>query len=151
MKRNLIFIIIVLVVVAALAGVYFYSKKTPDIVNDKPEAVVAAKELVAAFEKDTAAASRSSIDKVVEVSGKVKRIDTAGAIVLGEDGSPSEVVVGLDRRHQDDYKMLQVGQPTVVQGICSGYTKSGSSDPNDLLAALGTTVQLRSAGVKNKK
>lgn len=151
MKRNLIFAVLALLVVAVSAGLYFYFKKTPDIVNDEPEAVVTVSDLVRAFEKDTAAASRSYIDKIVEVSGRVKQIDTSGAVVLGDDGSASEVVVGLDRRHKDDYKRLQTGQPAVLQGICSGYSVSGGGDPDDLLAALGTTVQLRSAGVKNKK
>ncbi|HET7896479.1 MAG TPA: hypothetical protein VFL47_02380 [Flavisolibacter sp.] len=151
MKRNLIFTLLILVIVLAAAFAYFYFKQTPDVLNDKPQAVVSATELVDAFDKDTAAASRLFIDKVIEVSGNVKQIDTSGAVVMGEEGSPSEVVVGLDRRHTDDYKQLAIGQPAVVQGICSGYSKSGSSDPTDMLAALGTTVHLRSAGVKAKK
>lgn len=151
MKRKIVFTLAFIIVLLALAAAYYYFKKTPDVVNNTPEVTITAKELVAAFEQDTAAASQRYLDKVVQVWGNVKRVDTAGAVVLGEDGSPSEVVVGFDRRHIDDYKQLQVGQPAVMQGICSGYTKSGSSDPTDLLAALGTTVQLRSAGVKAKE
>jgi hypothetical protein len=48
----------------------------------------------------------------------------------------------------DDHKQLKVGREAVLQGICSGYSASGS-DPDDMLASLGTTVQLRSAGVKS--
>jgi hypothetical protein len=151
MKRNLLVTLLVVVILGALVGVYFYTKKTPDVVNDKPDVALSAAALIAAFEKDTAAAGKQYIDKIVQVSGTVKRIDTAGAVVLGEESSPSEVVVGLDRRHTKDYEQLKVGGPALLQGICSGYQKSGSSDPTDLLAALGTTVQLRSAGVKTKK
>lgn len=148
MKRTIILGVIGLILVAGLIGAYFYFKPTPDIVQDKPHAVVQAKELIAAFEQDTASARQQYIDKVVEVTGPVKRIDTSGAVVMGEESSPSEVVIGLDRRHMKDHEKLKVGAVAVMQGICSGYSKSGGSDPTDLLASLGTTVQLRSAGVK---
>lgn len=151
MKRTIILSIIVLVLVAGLAGAYFYFKPTPDIVQDRADVAVQAKDLIAAFEKDTAAARQTYIDKVVEVTGRIKSIDTSGAVVLGEEGSASEVVVGLDRRHLKDYERLTLGTVAVMQGVCSGYNKSGGSDPTDLLASLGMTVQLRSAGVKSKQ
>lgn len=149
-KRTVIFAAIAILLLAGAAGVYLYFKQTPDIVQDKPDAVVSAKELIAAFEADTAAAGKKYLDKIVEVSGMVKSIDTAGAVVLGEEGSLSEVVVGLDRRHKTDVQQLKEGSPVIMQGICSGYEKSGSNDPNDLFASLGMTIQLRSAGVKSK-
>ena len=151
MKRKILVTVLGLVVVAGLLGVYFYTKKTPDIVQDKPDAAVTVKALLAAFDRDTASARQQYIDKVVEVTGLVKRIDTTGAVVLGEEASPSEVVVGLDRRHMKDYESLKVGSTAVMQGICSAYSKSGSADPTDLLASLGATVQFRSGGVKSKQ
>jgi hypothetical protein len=48
-----------------------------------------------------------------------------------------------------DHQKVQVGKVATLQGICSGYSTGGSSDPDDLLASLGTTIQLRSAGVKS--
>jgi len=68
-------------------------------------------------------------------------------VVLGEEGSASEVTIGLDRRHIQDYKKINAGAIAKFQGVCSGNDK-GNSD--DLLASLGTTVELRSAGVKEK-
>ena len=150
MKRRIILIVIAVIAIGGLIGAYLYFKQTPDVVQSKPDVAVNVKELIAAFEQDTAAAHKKYIDKVVEVTGTVKSIDTAGAVVLGEEGSPSEVVVGLDRRHMDDHRQLKVGATTVLQGICSGYSASGG-DPDDLLASLGTTVQLRSAGVKSNQ
>jgi len=148
MKRTIIIIVLVLI---AVGGLYIYQltqEKTPDVVNKKPDVVITAAELIAAFDKDTASARKNYIDKIVEVTGNVKRIDTTGSVVLGEEGSASEVTIGLDRRHLKDHEKLKVGSTAVLQGVCSGYDK-GSGD--DLLASLGTTVQLRSAGVKNKQ
>ena len=150
MKRKIIIGVLILIVVAGIIGYRMYSKQTPDVVQDTPDATVTAKDLIAAFEKDTAAARKQYIDKIVEVTGMVKSVDTSGAVVLGEEGSPSEVVAGLDRRHMKDYEKLKVGSVAVLQGVCSGYNKS-SGDADDLLASLGTTIQLRSAGIKDKK
>lgn len=150
MKRKIVIILLALVLVAGLTGAYFYFKQTPDVVQSKPDVVVQAAELVAAFDKDTAAARKQFVDKIVQVTGPVKKIDSASAIVIGEKGSASEIVVGLDRRHLNDYKNVQVGKVAVVQGICSGYKSNGGGDPTDLIAAIGgSTVQLRSAGVKS--
>jgi hypothetical protein len=150
MKRKFIFIAIAVILVAGAVAAYLYFKPTPDIVQGSPDVSVTATELITAFEKDTAAASQRYLDKIVAVTGTVQSIDTAGSIVLGEVGSLSVVSIGLDRRYLDDHKKLSPGQVATLQGVCSGYATSGSNDPDDLLAGLGTTIQLRSAGVKNK-
>ena len=150
MKRRILLIGIVLVVVAGLAGAYFYFKQTPDVVQRTPDISVSAKELLFAFQQDSAAAKEKYLDKVVEVTGNIKSIDPSGTIVLGEAGAASDVVAGLDRRHLKDHVSLQEGTEAVIQGVCSGFTLGGSADPADMLASLGTTVQLRSAGVKSK-
>ena len=150
MRRKIIIGIVILIVVGGLFAYRMWSKERADISQDTPDIVITATELIAAFEKDTVTASKQYIDKTIEVRGNVKRIDTAGAIVLGEESSPSEVVVGLDSRYVKDAGKLKVGTQAVLQGICSGYNRAGS-DPNDMLASLGTTVQLWSASVKEKK
>lgn len=150
-KRSII--ILAIVILIAIAGFIIYIKvkeKTDDVVNKTPDFSINATNLIAAFEKDSASATKMYIDKIVEVTGNVKSIDTSGAVILGEEGNPSEVVIGLDRRHAKDYEKLKVGRIALMQGTCSGYNKSSSNDPNDLLADLGSTVQLRSGGVKNK-
>jgi hypothetical protein len=142
------------VLIIAVGGWYayrLYDKKTPDIVNKTPDVVVTATELLDAFNKDTAAARKKFVDKIVEVTGNVKKIDTTGSVVLGEEGNASEVTVGLDRRHLKDYEKLKVGSTATIQGVCSGSRNDGNADPTDLFAGLGTTVELRSAGVKEKK
>ena len=150
MKRKFILGILLLIVVGGIVGYMIVFKSRADIVNEKPDMVATVPELIAAFEKDTTTASKQFIEKVVQVTGLVKRIDTAGAVILGEDNSPSEVVVAFDQmHHKKDYEQLKVGSQAVLQGVGSGYSISGS-DPNDLLSGLGTTVQIRSAGVKTK-
>ena len=148
MKRTIIIFILLIIAIGVWYGVKMYRLQTPDVVNKKPDVVISAKDLLEAFNNDTVSARKQYIDKVVEVSGNVKRIDTTGSIVLGDEGSASEVTVGLDRRHLKDFNRLKAGSVAVLQGVCTGFDKASG---DDLLASLGTTVELRSAGVKAKQ
>lgn len=149
MKRVLIIAILVIALVGGFIAYRMYNEKTPDVATGQPDVTVDAKELVAAFSADTASASRKYLNKVVEVTGTIKKIDTTGSIVLGEEGSMSEVAVGIDERHHADLKKMKEGSVVTVQGTCTAFSTAGSGD--DLFAGLGTTVQLKSAGMKNKK
>ena len=148
MKRIILIVVLLIIAVGVWYAIKMYREQTPDIVNKNPDVVINATDLLNAFNKDTAAARKQYVDKIIEVTGNVKRIDTTGSVVLGDEGSASEVTVGLDRRHLKDYQKLKTGSVAVVQGVCSGYDKANG---DDLLASLGTTVELRSAGVKEKK
>ena len=150
MKRMIVYVILIVAVVGGSIAYYMYNKETADIVNKTPDITVDAATLIADFEKDTASASEKYMDKVVNLTGTLKKIDSTGTLIFGDADDPSEVVVGLDRRHMKDYEGLVVGKTVTVQGRCSGYSSSGG-DPDDMLAALGTTVELKTAGVKSKK
>src|SRR4051812_13962222 len=142
-------IAIAVILVLAIAAVIVYQKikeETPDVANAKPDIATDVNTLVAAFNSDTASASKKYLNKIVEVTGNVKSVDSS-AVVLGDQDSPSGVTVGLDRRHLKDHEGLKVGRVAVLQGICSGYSKA---EGDDLLSALGTTIELRSGSVKNK-
>jgi len=148
MKRTILIVVILVIAVGGWYAYRLYQEKTPDIVNKKPDVIITVKDLLSAFNKDTTAARKQFVDKILEVTGNVKRIDTTGSIVLGDEESASEVTVGLDRRHTKDFEKLKTGSVATVQGVCSGYDKANG---DDLLSSLGTTVELRSAGVKEKK
>lgn len=148
MKRKIILGVVILIVVAAIIGYRMYSKKVTNYADENPDVTISAMELVQAFEKDTAASKRF-MDKVVRVSGVVKSMDSS-AVVLGEEGNPSDVVVGLDDRNLEGINRIKVGETVILQGKFSGYNKA-SGDSNDLISSLGgTTVKIDYAGVKNK-
>ena len=102
MKR---IILVIVILAVAIGGWYLYTvfqENTPDVINKEPEVVTTAREMLDAFDNDTASARKKYVDKIVEVTGTVKRIDTTGSVVLGEEGTASEVTIGLDRRHTED-------------------------------------------------
>jgi hypothetical protein len=145
MKRLILFSIVIVLLCAGFIGYHMYQKQVPDVTNQKPVLFISSNELIAAFDRDSSSASKKYFDKVIAVSGILKHIDTAGAIALGNADEVSEVVAGFDTRHLGELKNLHTGTPITIQGVCSGFSKAGN---DDLLAALGTTVQLRSAGLK---
>ena len=146
MKRKIVIGILIIIVIGGIIAYRIYDERTPDIVNGKPDIVTDAATLIAAFNSDTASASKKYIDKVIEVTGTVKSIDTSGAIVLGEAEGESAVVCGLDRRHLRDHEQVTKGSVAVIQGKCTGYDKGEEI----LGVSLGTTIQLAFAGVKIK-
>jgi hypothetical protein len=147
MKRAILMIILLVIIAGVFIGYRMYREETPDVVSEKPDHVTDVKTLVEAFQKDTAAAAKKYLDRIIEVTGTVKSIDTSGTIVLGDNDTES-VTCGLDRRHMKDYERTKPGAVAVIQGVCAGYER-GEGD--DLLSSLGTTVQLRSAGIKKKE
>ena len=149
MKRKILIGVLILIVVGGSVGYYMYSKKVQNYAEGEPDISISAKELVEAFDKDTASAVKRFMDKKIRVTGTIKSLDSS-AVVLSEEGIASSVVVGLDERNKKSISQLRVGEAATLQGKFSGYDKS-SGDPEDMLASLGTTVNIDYAGVVNKK
>ena len=150
MKRKIVIGVLILIVVAGSVVYYLYSKKVQNYAEGEPDFSLSAKELIEAFNQDTASAGRKFADKKIRVIGFVKKLDSS-AIVLGEEGSVSDVVIGLDDRNLKDIKNMKVGATAILQGKYTGYSKlSGNSE--DLIENLGgTTVNIDYAGIINKK
>lgn len=146
MTRKILITALVVIVFGSFLAYHFYSNETSDVVNRDPDIKVNAASLVAAFEQDSSSAMKTYLDKVVEVTGTVKKIDTSGTIILGSEGSESSVVFSLDRRHLKDYTETSTGSTVVMQGKCTGFTPG-----EDMLGvSMGTTIEFNFAGVKKK-
>lgn len=144
MKR---FLLVVVILIIALGGWYAYTKydeKTPDVVDRKADIVITAKDLIEAFDKDSATANQKYTGKLIEVSGTAKSVDTS-AILLGDSTSRSAVRCSIDSRHLNDYKKVKIGSMITMQGEYVGYEMEEMLGEN-----LGTTVTLNFAGVKEK-
>src|SRR5215210_7122608 len=123
MRKKVIIGILIVIVIGGIIAYRMYDERTPDIVNTRPDIITDVKSLFASFEQDTASAVRKYLDKVIEVTGNVKSIDTSGAIILGENDTESSVVCGLDRRHMNDHQNVKVGSVATIQGRCTSYEK----------------------------
>ncbi|HWI92310.1 MAG TPA: hypothetical protein VNT20_13595 [Flavisolibacter sp.] len=149
MKRSatIILVILLLIAIGAFVGYRVYTNKVPNYADKTPEITTTTTELADAFNKDTANASKRFMDKIVRVTGIVKSMDSS-AVVLGEEGNPSDVVVGLDDRNLKGIRYLKAGDTAILQGKFSGYSKASG---DDLFASLGATIKIDYAGVKERK
>jgi hypothetical protein len=145
MKRKILIGILILIVVGGSVVVWKFKEKEDNYAAKKPDIKTSAMALIEAFNKDTVAAVKMYVNKVIEVTGIITKIDTS-AVELGEQGNPSSVVVGIDNRHLEDIRNLKTGTTVKLQGLCSGYQKA-SGDPDDMLSLLGTTVNIKGGGV----
>jgi predicted negative regulator of RcsB-dependent stress response len=148
MKRTttILLVILLLIAIGAFIGYRMYTNKVPNYADQTPDITVTSTELADAFNKDTANASKRFMDKIVRVSGMVKSLDSS-AVVLGEEGSLSDIVVGLDDRNVKALEHIKVGDSAILQGKFSGYSKASG---DDLLASLGATIKIDYAGLKDK-
>jgi len=144
MKKIILITLPIAFVLCGFAGYRFVNKESKDVASGKAEISVDANTLVATFDMDTASAKKMYVNKIIKISGKIKNIDPAGAIVLEGPEEESSVVCGLDPRHLSDLSELNTGSIVVLQGRCTSYEKG-----EEMLGVnLGTTVQVAFAGVK---
>jgi hypothetical protein len=118
--------LLILLVVLAAGGWYAwkeYYRTNEDLLQKSPDFSFSATELIAAFEKDTAASNRRYVDKVIAVSGNVKSIDGNGnpvVIALGETGQMSSIQCSMDSAHANTYNGVKEGDQLQIKGICTG-------------------------------
>ncbi|HEX2534422.1 MAG TPA: hypothetical protein VHK69_11840 [Chitinophagaceae bacterium] len=123
MKR----ILLIIVLIAAAAGGWYayraFNRTNPDLAGAEPVAQSEALALIAAFEKDSAAFNRQYVDKVVSVTGTVKKIDAEGnpvVLFLGDAAEMSSVQCSMDSSHAAQYTSIQSGATVTLKGMVTG-------------------------------
>src|SRR6478672_2602430 len=109
MKRTILIIVVLVIALAGWYGWKLYSEKNPDLKNSDPDFTMDAAALIQAFNKDSAAASRQYINKIVLVKGMVSKLDTSGVVALGTTGEMSSVECNIDKRHKEDLTSIKEG------------------------------------------
>jgi hypothetical protein len=147
MKRTFSVVLIFLVAGLAITIYLMYNHEPTDQAAETPDFKVTTKQLVADFQTDSSASRKKYTDKVVELTGTVKSLDTSGSLVITENGGPAEVIVAIDNRYLPQLKQTAPGSEIVIQGLFSNYD-AGADAGDDLLSGLGATMRIRAAGIK---
>jgi hypothetical protein len=123
-----------------------FNRLNKDLATARPDFVLTASELTREYEMDEQTAGKKFNGKIVEVSGKVRRVekDEKGfyTVVLGDSGL-SSVRCAIDTNHNSDAAILKPGTSTTIRGACTGYYK------DDL--GLGSDAILNRCAVVHKK
>ena len=120
-------IALAVVFLIAVAGIgvalYYYNLKPQDLQKAKPDFVVSATELQKEFETDETGSSAKYIDKIVEVTGKVIKIESGEKgswnITLDTGSDFSKIICTFPS--VDDPGMFENGMNITIRGECSGF------------------------------
>ncbi len=145
MKRTIIIIVLIVAVIGGWFGYREWNRAHPNLLNRSADEKTEASALIAAFQKDTASAGKQFVDKIVSVTGVIKKIDNEEnpvVLFLGNTSEMSSVQCSMDSSNREEYARLTVGTTITVKGICSGYQFD---------ELLGTDVQLSRCVMETKE
>jgi hypothetical protein len=125
MKRKVFLIIILLVTVIAVWYAYAeYNRTNDDLSHTRVTTTVSAAALLSVFEKDSANAVKLYSDKIIAVTGTIKKIEAEGnpaIIFLGDAAQMSSVQCSMDSTNASAYTPLKTGDAVTLKGLVSGY------------------------------
>lgn len=105
-----------------------YNRTNASLSNTKAVATLTTSALLAAFEQDSAAAAKQYNDKIIAVTGPVKKIEAESnpvMVFLGDAGQMSSVQCSMDSSQAVHYNQLQTGTTATLKGQVVGFR----SDP----------------------
>ena len=121
MKKILIIGVVIGVALAGY-GLFMYFAPVQSLQNAKSDASLSSEELVLAYETDESAANQEYLNKVIEVSGKIKDIvvkEGVTTVELDANHIMSSVLVELEPGY--DISTVRKGDNVVLKGVCTGY------------------------------
>ncbi len=114
--------------VGTLAAVFIYTriynKPHLDVNQVEADYVVTAEEILRDFKADEMAANKKYLDKVVQVNGEIKDIDTVdgvSVIVLAGNDNLSSIRCNMDPAENKNAIRLKTGQDLELKGMCTGF------------------------------
>lgn len=152
MKKNRILkTVIALIIVLSAAGYYAYyefNRKNEALENIQPAYSVSAVEATDEFSKNSTAALKKYVDKVIEVEGQVKNVETTEkgdvTIVVGEENNMSSLRFSMDSTETKKASLIKIKSTLHLKGICTGYNADEMGLGADILFS-------RSVIIDNKK
>ena len=145
MKQRIIIIVIVVIGLGAFFGFREWNRENVDLSTSKASYSIAAPALIEAFEKDTAAAGKQYTDKIISVTGNLKKIvaeQNSTVFFLGNPEEMSSVQCSMNPDYAKNYAALKEDALVTIKGICTGFQS------DDLL---GTDVKLSRCVIELKK
>lgn len=140
-KRMIWTFVLIAAVLAAFYVYKEYNRTNSDLSKLKPDIEIFAVDLIKEFEAGDSAANKKYLDKIIELTGNVNKLekDDAGdyTIVIGDTLSMSSVRCLSDTNHRSDAAIVKENSTITIRGVCTGFKK------NELLGEnLGSDVEL---------
>jgi anionic cell wall polymer biosynthesis LytR-Cps2A-Psr (LCP) family protein len=119
-KTKIILAVLVLLIAASIYGYKEFNRKKADTADLKTQFSIPSTELLKSFETDENKANVLYLDKIIEVSGKVSKIertDSSISIMLNDGSSMASIMCQMD----EPYKSVKIGELVTIKGICTGF------------------------------
>ena len=137
-KRVIISIIILLIIAAGIYGWEEYNRKLKDLDDVAADISAEAPALVNEFMADEATANTKYRNKIISVTGMVKKVvevDNTYTVVIGDTTDMSSVRCLIDSTHTAGIAVLKRGMKINIKGAITGFKK-------DDTGLLGSDVEL---------
>ena len=129
--KKWIIILLSLIAIGAIVAVIFYkfyvNKAHKDIENADADYKLKTEVLYKEYTSTKAHADSLYNGKVVQISGKVDKIETSDTLVIAvftfakDDFGDAGIRCTMLKKHNEDAKKIAVGTVISVKGLCSGY------------------------------
>jgi hypothetical protein len=117
-------VLLPLLIIGGGFAYYLYNKPHKNMEQASADLSIAADQLFKAFSEDEAAANTAYLNKVVQVSGKVRSssLDENGnpSVVLESGDELSGVVCQMDELSKDQRKEFSAGEDVTFKCMCTG-------------------------------
>lgn len=120
MLKKIIFAGLMIATLAVATAVYLYNKPVEGIGSMKTDMRISSMSLLEDYEADEQKANSNYLDKVLEVTGSVSKVETKDDItsVYLETANPiSNVIIQLEETDTN----VADGDEVIVKGVCTGY------------------------------
>jgi hypothetical protein len=112
------------ILLAAAYGFYLYQKPVGDLVDVPADIHIAPSRLLADFTADEAASNARYLDRIVELTGTIDRLEKgrdALAVYLDADDPMGYVSCSMDARVLPASHGLAEGKTVTLKGKCTGW------------------------------
>lgn len=126
MKRIILVVILIVIIASGFYAYKEYNRKNKDLSSSKAIATTEALLLITTFEQDSASATKQYVDKIIAVTGTIKKMESESRpviIFLGDAAQMSSVQCSMDSTYSTEYTALQTGASVTIKGIVTGVRK----------------------------
>lgn len=116
-------IVLIIAIGGILGALYMYNLKPKDLKRVKPDFVITAVELTAAFNEDGKAATDKYVNKIIEVSGEISSVmpGEKGAVNIQLESGNNVTSVICTIQNAGNNKTFEPGKAITLRGVCSGF------------------------------
>lgn len=115
---KIIIVLLLLGIIGGSYGFYLFNKPVESLAQKTADHNVSAEALLADFENNETDANTKYLDKVVQVSGEVGKIENKSIYI--KTGNPLSFII-FEMEEEQNISGISPGDQVTLKGLCTGY------------------------------